>query len=133
MVCIEYQQMRRIFAPTYTKMRVAPRVLNIFSKIRILREAENTYYPFPGRKHSWRHGNRWEFRHRGGKYFFITFWFWRTRLRCLWQCFLAGNGQYVFSASRRIRIFEKILRIHEVTSILVEVGEKFRSIYCYSM
>ena len=37
--------------PTRTKIDVARSILNIFSKIRILREAENTYCSFPARKH----------------------------------------------------------------------------------
>ena len=39
-----------IFSPTRTKIDATRSILNIFSKFRILREAENTYYPFPARK-----------------------------------------------------------------------------------
>ena len=40
--------------------------------------------------------------------------------------FLAGNEQYVFSTSRRIRIFEKRLRIRGDTCILVKGAKKSR-------
>ena len=50
-----------------------------------------------------------------------------TRLPGFEQCFLSQNGYYVFSASCRIRIFEKRLRIHEVACILVKVGKTFRT------
>ena len=40
---------------TCTQIDAARWILNLFSKFRILREAENTYYPFPARKHCWRH------------------------------------------------------------------------------
>ncbi len=43
------------FSPTRTKIDAARSILNLFSKIRILREAENTYCSFPARKHCWRH------------------------------------------------------------------------------
>ena len=46
-----------------------------------------------------------------------------TRMPCRQRCFLAGNDQYVFSGSRRIRIFEKILRIQRAASILVQAGD----------
>ena len=46
-----------------------------------------------------------------------------TRLPRLYQCFLSQNGYHVFSASCRIRVFEKRLRIHEVTCILVEIAQ----------
>ena len=41
------------------------------------------------------------------------------------QCFLTGNAQYDMSAPRSIWIFEKILRIHEMASILVKVDDIF--------
>ena len=43
---------RPTISPIWNKMLVTSRILNLFSKIRILREAENTYYSFPVRK-SW--------------------------------------------------------------------------------
>ena len=42
---------RYIFLPTFTKMHTTSWILSIFSKIRILHEADNTQYPFCERKH----------------------------------------------------------------------------------
>ena len=55
---------------------------------------------------------------------FVTFWFLANAnaLAVPLAVFSRRKWTIVFSASRGIRIFTKILRIHEVTSILVEVG-----------
>ena len=43
----------------FTKMIVISLSINRFPKIRILRRAEITYYPFPSRKRPFAVGNQW--------------------------------------------------------------------------
>ncbi len=49
-------QILKVFLPTRTKIDVSRWIFYLFSKIRILHEAEKTYYPFLARKHGWRGG-----------------------------------------------------------------------------